>query len=616
MENKERLERRICSNIFDLLHGNMPYDDIATFIYEISYLRFLSLRTFKQIEQNRNFTLSSFINEYQNQMNDLVKEDIMIEILDPENINNNDKFKYMDFIDIKPYIELAQNVLDDMIRYQYSINDISKIIDIMCSYDNSIIKGIMRLDLLQNSRFAFQTPEQICSIVNNLLDISSNDNVLDIGSSYGNYLVNVNSCCDYNKLNGIEINHSLGLISKIRLITLTPCFNIEIKDIFRTNLTEKYDKIFCNYPLGYRVEKYQLDYIREIMNDMKFNWNKIGNSSFDWVFIDIMLTMLKNDGIGAAVMTAGSLFKISDEIYRKDLIDSGIISSVIKLPVLTKYTSIDQYLVIFSNNNNKVKFVDISKQVVKTYSGYSLMMDKAFDLLNSEKENEFVKYISNEVIAENGYLLQPEKYLEVREIKYFNPHKLSDFVIDVFRGYQMTSKEQEELHDENGNYEILMISDIENGVISDSLTKINSDENKYDRYLLKENDLIISSKGTRIKIAVISNIADRKIIANGNLIVLRLDSEKINPLYLEMYLNSEMGQTVLNQIQTGSVIISINPSRLTEITISMLPIEKQNELANKYKNKQKQILVAKEHLNNLQKEQEKFYDNEVLELFD
>ena len=160
-----------------------------------------------------------------------------------------------------------------------------------------------------------------------------------------------------------------------------------------------------------------------------------------------------------------------------------------------------------------------------------------------------------------------------------------------------------------------MISDINDGEISENLTRIRTEEKKYDRYLLRENDLIISSKGTRIKIAVVDNIADRKIIANGNLIVLRLDTKKLNPYYLETFLNSSSGQTILNQIQTGSVIISINPSRLTEITISTLPIEKQNEIAEKYISRKKQISLAKAHLYNLQLKQENFFDDEVMEMF-
>ncbi len=614
MDNKERLEKQLSWKISnELRKGIIAPDDIAAFTYEICFLRYLSIRTFKQILNKNISSVSDFIKEYRDNMDSLVSDDLMEVLL-------SDNAKDGNIVDINSYKELAKEILSDiesMNKIKYSIININNIISILCSYNNAVIKNVMNLDLFDNSKYTSQTPEQICKIINNVLDINESDEVLDLGSAYGNYLVNVNSCCQYKKLYGIEINCNIALISKIRLFLLTNKAEIMTNNMFELEFGKKYDKIFCNYPLGYRADRYQIDHIRDRMNIMKFNWNKIGNASFDWVFIDIVLTLLKKNGIASAIMTPGPLFKVSDEQYRKDLIDNGLINSIIKLPVITRYTAIEQYLVVFSENNDKVRFVDISNQFTKGISGqFSLQMNNIFELLNVTEDTKNVRFISNKEISENGYLLKVENYVDKKEVKYFNPQKLSDYVIDVFRGYQITSKEQEQMQDDNGEYEILLISDINDGAISENLIRINSEEKKYDRYLLHENDLIISSKGTRIKIAVVNNIENRKIIASGNLIVLRLDSNKINPYYLEMYLNSQTGQTILNQIQTGSVIISINPSRLVDITISTLPIEEQNKLAEKYKSKKLQLQLAREHIKQIEEEQLNFFENEVEELFD
>ena len=610
MENKERLERKICWDIYKYLHGIVPYDDIGTVTYELSYLRYISLRSFKQIASTENkCSLGKFIELYTSYLNTLVSEDLVAEQI---NFVEDNSIKNVTYL-----LDLAKEVINDLQRFQYSLSDITPLLNIFCSYETIVFKNIMTIDLYEDSRFTFQTPEITCRLINSILEIDKDDEVLDIGSAYGNYLISVNNYCDYKKLYGVEIKETLSLISKLRLAVLAKDYQIDTNDLFNLDFNCKYDKVFCNYPWGYRVEKYQLDFIREKMNQMRFNWNKIGNSSFDWTFIDIMLTTMKNTGKAATIMTAGPLFKVSDELFRKDLVDSGLIESIIKIPVLTKYTAIDQYLVIFSEGNKQIKFVDLASKCSKSMNGtFSIPMDLIVDMLDTNTDNKYIKFVSNEEISNNGYLLKLENFIDKKEIKYYNPTKLSNYVVDVFRGYQMTSKEQEALQDENGNYEILMISDINDGEISENLTRIHSDENKYERYLLKENDLIISSKGTRIKIAVVDKIADRKIIANGNLIVLRLDTEKLNPYYLETFLNSSSGQTILNQIQTGSVIISINPSRLVEITISTLPIEKQNKIADLYKSKRKQISLAKAHLYALQQKQESFFDDEVVGLFD
>lgn len=608
MENKERLEVKIYREMANYFKMHMISDpaQYSALIYEICYLRLLGLGTFKNIAAHGHISFNEFIELYYESLNNGIKNEI--------EFNKKNELE-VSFKDSEYCIDLAKQVLTNLNKYKSSVNDFFPIISIMCSYSGTVIRNIMSIDLNNTSRNEYQTPDQYCKIINYILDIDKNDDVLDIGSSYGNYLVNVNNCCDYKKLNGIEINMELALISKIRLVCLTGSFDIINEDIFKLPFNNKYDKILCNFPWGIHYKKYELDYVLQRVKDMRFNWDKISPSSFDWIFIDVLLTLMRDTGKAAAIMSSGSLFKVIDASYRKDLVNNGLIEAVIKLPLLFNSFGFEQNLVVFSSNNKTIKFVDLSNQLDSSKFGKNnINMNSVFEILNSEN-NRYISTVPVESIANNDYLLTVNNYVGKKEISFHNPRKLSDFVIDVFRGYQMSSREQEELKDENGNYEILTISDIDNGKISPELTRISSEEKRYDRYLLKNNDLIISSKGTRIKIAVVDEIFDRKIIANGNLIVLRLDTNKINPYYLEMYLNSEDGQTILHQIQTGSVIISINPSRLIDITISTLTIEEQNKIAEKYKIKKVQLEMAKEHLKKLEEEQLNFFDNEVMEMF-
>ena len=514
-------------------------------------------------------------------------------------------------------IKLAYKVLEDIEKYKYSLKDIGRLMSILCSYNGKEIKNVMFIDFYNGSRRVYNTPDQICKLSNYILDISKDDDVLDICSGYGNYLINVVNCNEYKSLKGVEINRDLSLISEIRLMFLTSNYSIDTDDAFNMNLEKKYDKVFCNYPWGIKYEKHQLDFIQGRSNEMKFKWEKLSGSSTDWQFINLATSVLKEDGKAVIMLPAGPLFKNADKQYRADLIENGYIEDVIKIPVLTRYTAIPQYLLVLGKNKkNTIRFIDLSNEVEKLSPvKVKMNMSKVFEILNDEN-NPLVKDIKKEELKNNDYILTVSNYIGKKEVKYYNPQKLSSYVLDVFRGYQISSKEQKELESENGEYEVLLISDINDGVISNELTRIDSETGKYDRYLIKENDLIISSKGTRIKIAVVEDIKDRKIIASGNLIVLRLDNTKINPQYLEMYLNSPDGQTILNHIQTGTVIISINPSKLVEITISTLPLEKQNEIAEKYKSKKEEIQIAREHVFKLEQEKEKFFENNVKELFD
>ena len=607
MENIKKIERCIVNDLRAQLIGGMNGDQIASFIYQICYLKYLSNNTFNEMKNQKINNLEEFVDLYKLKLEKDIKVEILCKILQ----GGKD-----DFTNCSDFIDCAFMVLNNIIAYKTCIRDMYKIIVILSDCEDIIIKNIMYLDLFEKSRNKFQTPIQICNLVNLVLNINIKDNVLDIGSSYGNFLVNVSKCCEFNGLTGVDNNLESSLICKLRLLVLNNKVDIQINDVFVNGIRNKYDKILCHFPWGARLEEKQVNFIVDNKKNLRFDWSKMRLFSSHWAFINLMLSAMKKEGKSVTIVPSGILSRKPDEMFRKDLIDAGLIEAVIKIPVLTNYTFIEQSLIVFSNGNTNVKFIDLSKQVIPKLGENSLDMGKVFEILSmfdnkSAPNNEFVNIIDNQKIKENEYSLKVENYVGRKEIKYFNPHVLSEYIKDIFRGYQMPLREQNELEAIDGNHEILMISDIENGMISKHLKRIQVDDNKYDRYLLKENDIVITSKGTRIKIAVVENIENRKIIANGNLIVIRLLQDKLNPYYLEAYLNSSDGQEILNQIQTGSIIISINPSKLMDIKISMLPIEIQEELSNKYRAQKAQIELTKNRLLELEKEQESFFENIV-----
>mgnify|MGYP004660689893 FL=1 len=593
MENKVKETIR---KLYEQIRGKLHLDNGGEFIYELCFLRYVSVKIFNDLTNQESVSI----------------EDLIIKF--NEAIDSDDKVKY--FNNCINEVNLIKKTLESIEKFIYSVTEIKEIIVELYSYPDTIIRNIMNYDLLCydgiRSRFA-GTPEQICRIVNLFLNIDENDDVLDICSSYGNFLVNVGNCCSYKSLTGIEIYNNASLISKIRLATLGFNSTIITADLFSLDYNKKYDKVLCDYPWGMRFDKITQDYLSHSTEKMRFNW-KIASGSSDWYFINILLTMLKKNGKGVILLPAGPLFKTIDETFRRDLVENGLIEAIVKIPSIRKYTSVEQYAMIISNGNESVKFIDISNEVSGDKFKPIVLMNNVFDVINNDEDKNVV-IKSKKELASNGYILKVDNYVGTKEIKYHNPRKLADFVLDKYRGYQMTSKEVEELEDINGEYEILTISDIDNGIISSNLKKVSVSDNRFERYLVQKNDIIISSKGTRIKIAVVNNIDDRKIVVNGNLLVLRIDTNRLNPYYLASYLNSSNGQATLKQVQTGSVIISINPSSLIEMDISTFDIETQKKIANKYLMKQKQYLIAKEHLKKIEEEYENYFDNEVLEMF-
>jgi len=579
---------------YDLISSksNISERDKLGLLYVLSYIKLFKSESYQQFKNKGFMTIQEFIH--------MVREsafDPGSESRDPENM---------------------RFVISELERISYSLDDLRGIVELFDDATKDLIIEVFKTNLeyiYRGGKDIEYTPNNINKLVLNILDVDEKDSIMDIGSGFGDFLVNAYVNANPGKISGIEINNYSYDMSKLRMSALTYKFNLMNSDVFEMSMDEKYSKVFCNYPWGFKMDKMRLDRILWQLKNMRFNWGKAPGSSMDWLFINSMLTMLRHDGKAVAIIPDGPLFKTADNEYKSDLINSGLIEMIIKLPErIFPYTGIVSNIVVFSNDNDKVKFVDASDLVSGDNRRPQLDVDGIKELLNKQQDDR-IGYADKQKIEENGFVLTVDYYLSNSEIKYHNPKKLSEYILDIFRGLQITPSEIEELSDPKGEYEILRISDIEDGFISDNLTRINVEKNKYDRYLIQNNDVIITSKGTRIKIAV-AEIGNRKIIANGNLIVLRVDEEKINPYYLAMYLLSKEGTTILNRIQTGRAIISINPGKLSEITISTIDFEKQNEVAKKYQCIQQQLLFAKKHLNDLMRNQEEFFDREVVRMFD
>ena len=153
--------------------------------------------------------------------------------------------------------------------------------------------------------------------------------------------------------------------------------------------------------------------------------------------------------------------------------------------------------------------------------------------------------------------------------------------------------------EKEANYKILEVSNIDNlGNIDNNLKLINSGKKDLTKHLLQNDDIVLSAKGSNNKIAIIENINDdEKIIPSGSLIVIRVNKNKIIPMYLKAFLESETGQMILNSVKTGIAIPSIIPSSLMKIVVKCPSIQEQEEFVDRYIMKYELYKVTERKMN-------------------
>lgn len=605
---KDELEKvdfsKFYNEFMDNMRGYIGKDDTKKMFYSIIYLIYLAKKN--KIDLLKLFECHAF--------------DLSAKFFERRGVN-----KILDkliFIYKKSDVYTNELEILEEIKSLFETNNFNEEIDTnfssqIINLTEEDIRKILSENTLEIMNYSMKdndaTSKEIIDLVIHCLDIKEQDDVLDLCSGRGDFLV---SLANQNlKLDGVEINRDNVLISKIRLAILKD-INYEIinGDALTHRFNKKYDEIFCEFPLGLRVNEFILNRMEK---DLFYTWRKPGLTA-DWLFINKMITLLKNTGKAAVIVPDGPLFKSMDADYRRELLVSGVVKEIIKLPSgVIPNSNISANLIILSRHNekNEIKFIDASQEYIENKIGkrqldVKAIIDLVDDINKDENKVRIEKY--NEICETEDVLLTVNSYVKKQQPNYINPHLLKEYIIDKYRGYQLTSKEQNEITDKNGNYELLTISNIEDGRISSNLLRINDNKRKYDRYLLKDGDVVISARGTKIKVAV-AEIKNRKIIPNGNLLVLRLNTEKINPYYLQAYLNSENGQLSLKQIQTGAIIMSINPSRIEQMKVSIVDKETQDIFVERYKRKLMELNIAQEHVKKLKYQIDNLFTNEIEE---
>lgn len=571
MSDKER------QNIIDLFRNNMKgylaINDIQEAITSITYLFW-----------NAKYVVNSKL--------ELTEDNNKLDCYLQQGTKDNQDFIWNICNSIRSCI--VESNLYNILKYLDNLSE-KEIIDIICE------------DYGMFSRYNISTPKSINELTYQIFEKNNNNSeILDICSYTGNFLTYYAKRKNNYNFTGIEINTKSNIIAQEKMNALKVDNKLIENNVFAYKFTKKYDKVFCNYPFGLKFNQSDLDLINKNHNELKYEFT--GRISSCWAFVNSVINSLSKDGKGIAVMNNAGLYKLPDAEYRKLLVDNGLIEAVISLPekIFAPYTSIPVTLLVLSRNNKQIKFINAEKMILnKTTSRFMNELDVEGILkeYNANSNTSNTKIVNLEDVKNNNYSLYTSNYMEIEKIEIKNPMKLNTICKDIYRGYQVSSNEIKQ-YSENINgreeYQIVNITNITDGNIDSDLTKIYPDTDKMDKYLLQDKDLLVSSKGTLSKFAVVEIKNNEKYIPSGNFTILRLDTNFINPYYLKIFFESNKGTAIINSIKSGGVLPAINLSQFKEINVPVPSIEEQNRIVNRYLAKTDEIKMIKNKLNKLE----------------
>lgn len=436
-------------------------------------------------------------------------------------------------------------------------------------------------------------------------------------ANYGNEL----------KIYGQELDIKTYSIAKIRMyINEIKFADIKLGDVLTNplfkngeNALKKFDNIIMDPPFGLSWKEKET----EIINDKygRFIYGTPGVSSADWLFISTVLKSLKENGKAVVITTLGALFRAgAEETLRKKVIGFDYIESVIELPSgLFTNTGISCAMIVFNMNKceefkNKMQFIDADDIYESVRRGKNILNEEninfILDIYRNKKEVEDISKIVDLKGIDNGNL-SPSRYVAKTEIdtedfgkvkihlEELKDSKTLGDIADFCRGINVTSKN---IHNPNGNYKIINLADIKNGEVDiDSLPRYTIENNaRVESYKVEPGDIIISNKGAT-KVCIIPEHKGDVLISQ-NFIGLRLKHGN-NSEYIKEFLESPIGQYLIESRKTGTAVATINPKDLKELPIVNMDVNMQENIMSVYKEEEeilrKEIAELQSKLKNI-----------------
>lgn len=475
-----------------------------------------------------------------------------------------------------------------------------------------IVRHVLNLDKRNYSAsFPLTDPSSdgIAELAIRLLDIKDGDRVLDLGSGVGFFIAKaLEYACEEKQVievSGIELQKNYAMLSNLCLSVLSGIDReyAKVSNVIYLNPVPTCTKGFSYPPLNIRA----LSADEFIGTSLGINLTL--KNTMDWVFIDKLLSSLDKDDPSAkavAICSLRALYNDDDKEYRDTLVSKGFLEGVIELPsgALTKINC-KSCMLVFSKGNKSVKVVDASG-VFESQKKRSKNPDLPVEKILEDYRSSEVKRIPSSMMPEYGNWM-PESLL-IKRKKLRNGVRLEE-VAEVAIGSQYSAKDfQEVLTDKKTGCRILTSGDIEDGHIKwDSLKSIRNEDMKFDKHVIRKGDLIVTSKSSKVKIAVVDIEPADKVLVTGGMLLVRPDQKKINPTYLKIYLDSEDGKNAIKSIQKGDIVVSMTAKDFKRITIPLIPLERQNSYAIKYCEIVEQIKEYVKKVEDLQNKLDNYY---------
>lgn len=291
------------------------------------------------------------------------------------------------------------------------------------------------------------------------------------------------------------------------------------------------------------------------------------------IAVQNLLYHINMDGELVIVLPAKVTFAGGSAASLRDYIENNYkIKEIAAMPagLFLPCTAINTYLFTIGNGITEdvvVKEYKSDKPIDRKNTCQNLVLNRE-DLLFYDEFSELSGWSVDIIFSEQD---DDVKAYNSSSVKKFN---LGD-VATVFRGKAINTKS------DKGNVGVINISDISDmGINYETIDRIDEEERKVARYALEAGDVLVTSRGTTIKVAVYEN-QQMTCIPSANINVIR-PKEMLRGAFLKLFLESPAGMSLLKSLQRGTTVVNINYRDLLDLEVPVPSIAEQDEIIDEY----------------------------------
>lgn len=348
------------------------------------------------------------------------------------------------------------------------------------------------------------------------------------------------------------------------------------------HLLKKFDCVLSFPPMGLSTNN-------EFLHTDKFNRFKFHKVKSNREVAHFEHILSQCSGKAVVLMPVGFTYRGNqDEEFRKYLIENNLLEAVIQLPPnLHNATSIETTFIIINKHkkDDSIYFLNLKHESFIHRVGRRLTLsdvDKIVSIYKNKEELENIsRLVASDEIANNNYSLAIDRYIISKEIaevqkklQSFELVKLED-IADIRRSQLFK--------DEGDGKEVYEISpsDFSKAGYTLECGKIKQIGSQYSRlqtYKLEPYDVLLSTKGTIGKVAIVGESSETMIASQAvQVIRLKESDKKEKAIALYMFLKSTLGQTILSTLQSGVAMPQIATAEIKKLGVPILTKEQEKQ---------------------------------------